>query len=330
MPTITRHPDAVQWDQLIQHSTSASPFQERRFLDFLNQTPYYEGYCLGVEEEGELKGVVVAMIQREGGPIKRQFTQRAIIHGGPVLAADISQEALQMLLVTCCRQLRKRAIYIETRNYHDYAAHRTAFASAGFRYMPHYDFHLPIDDEPEAHYHKNRLRNLRYAQRTDITIDENPTLESVAEFYNLLQILYHTKVHTPLPHWKLFESAYHLPNVHYITASDGTGRTVGGIMVIDLERRIRYLWYVGSDLAAKGKNIDTLLYHAAIKQCQREGIGLFDFMGGGKPGDGHYGVRDFKARWGADLVEYGRFIHIGHPLRYLLGRVAVKMMKRKR
>lgn len=30
-------------------------------------------------------------------------------------------------------------------------------------------------------------------------------------------------------------------------------------------------------------------------------------MGAGVPNDGGYGVRDFKAKFGGELVEYGRF-----------------------
>jgi len=52
-------------------------------------------------------------------------------------------------------------------------------------------------------------------------------------------------------------------------------------------------------------------------------------MGAGKPDEG-YGVRDFKAKFGGELVEHGRFIHINQPVLYTIGKQAVKFLKRKK
>ncbi len=46
-----------------------------------------------------LKGVIVGYITRERNALKQFFTRRAIIYGGPLLAEDISDEALSALLI---------------------------------------------------------------------------------------------------------------------------------------------------------------------------------------------------------------------------------------
>lgn len=51
-------------------------------------------------------------------------------------------------------------------------------------------------------------------------------------------------------------------------------------------------------------------------------------MGAGEPGV-PYGVRDFKAEFGGQLVEHGRFIHICKPMLYRIGKLGVKFLKRK-
>jgi lipid II:glycine glycyltransferase (peptidoglycan interpeptide bridge formation enzyme) len=48
-------------------------------------------------------------------------------------------------------------------------------------------------------------------------------------------------------------------------------------------------------------------------------------MGAGNPEE-EYGVRDFKARFGGDLIEFGRFKKIFMPLLYSLGKTALKML----
>ena len=49
-------------------------------------------------------------------------------------------------------------------------------------------------------------------------------------------------------------------------------------------------------------------------------------MGAGKP-DENYGVREFKEKFGGELVEYGRFIRINNPLLYKLGTSALSILK---
>jgi lipid II:glycine glycyltransferase (peptidoglycan interpeptide bridge formation enzyme) len=56
---------------------------------------------------------------------------------------------------------------------------------------------------------------------------------------------------------------------------------------------------------------------------------LFDFMGAGSP-DQPYGVRDFKAEFGGELVEHGRFLCIRKPMLYWIGKMGVKWLKWRR
>ena len=53
----------------------------------------------------------------------------------------------------------------------------------------------------------------------------------------------------------------------------------------------------------------------------------FDFMGAGKP-DEDYGVREFKSKFGGELVEHGRFLNVLQPLLYSVGKTAIKILKR--
>ena len=52
-------------------------------------------------------------------------------------------------------------------------------------------------------------------------------------------------------------------------------------------------------------------------------------MGAGAPGDGGYGVRDFKAKFGGELVEYGRFKYVCNPVLYAIGKLGVAILKKK-
>ena len=68
--------------------------------------------------------------------------------------------------------------------------------------------------------------------------------------------------------------------------------------------------------------------YAGIRYAAENNMPRFDMMGAGKPGDA-YGVRDFKARFGGDLVEHGRYRFIAKPFLYRCGEVGVALLKRK-
>lgn len=330
MPELTEQIDQQQWEELILTSPTASVFQSPAFYLFLKELKEIDAYGLGVTENGLLKGVVVGMIQHEGAGMKRQLTRRTIINGGPLLAADITDNQLQTLLCGYATALRGKSIYIETRNLCDFTPYRRIIESAGFRYEPHYNLQLSVGDDPVQHYHKGKQKELRFANRHGVQVVWNPTIDQVHCFYHLLQQLYAKKVHTPLPTWDFFETAYHQPFLHYIVALSRDGIVIGGLLVADLDTRTSYDWYCCSDDNFRHMKVGTVLIDAAIRRCVEQGIGHFDFMGAGRPNDGDYGVRDFKAQFGGTLVEQGRFRRVLNRPLFLLGCAAVHLLRKKK
>ena len=65
----------------------------------------------------------------------------------------------------------------------------------------------------------------------------------------------------------------------------------------------------------------------AIAFGLENGLKLIDLMGAGRP-DESYGVRDYKLKFGGDLVEHGRFIYILNPLFYKIGLFGIKIMRK--
>jgi lipid II:glycine glycyltransferase (peptidoglycan interpeptide bridge formation enzyme) len=66
---------------------------------------------------------------------------------------------------------------------------------------------------------------------------------------------------------------------------------------------------------------------AAIEYSHQNNIPVFDFMGAGSPKI-EYGVREFKSRFGGNMVEYGRFILIFNPLLYHTAKLGLKLIKK--
>ena len=352
--------DKQQWQELIEASATATWFQTPEAYQFYVSVPdEMEPFAVGVQCDNKLVGVCVGYMTQTKSPLKQFLTRRAIIIGGPLLAEDISATALAALLkaVAECRvysveckgndeckgnensgavtsastpyTLRPTPIYIETRNSHDYSRWKSVFETNGYAYQPHLNFHVDTSS-PEVvdqNLGKSRKRDIRTTIRDGVTPVYQPTIEQVRAYYNILLDLYKTKVKTPLFRWEWFEQLYRCPDARFIL-TELEGKIVGGTVCMELKGKALYEWFAcGIDGVYPHIYPSTYATYLGIKYAAENGCKIFDMMGAGKPEEA-YGVRDFKAKFGGELVEHGRFLCVRKPLLYKLGKLGVKLLKR--
>ena len=331
--------DQQQWRDLIETSAVSTWFQTDEAYRFYLSVGGMKAFAYGVTEQGRLTGVVVGYITHERNPIKQYFTRRAIIYGGPLLAEDISATALAALLnaVAQCPSFRlspfasrlTNPIYIESRNFHDYSKWTSIFEINGFAYQQHLNYHVNTStvEIAQCNIGKHRWKYIRLSMRDGAKIVENPSVEQVRAFYTILKDLYETKVKTPLWSWDFFERLYYVEHAKYILV-ELDGKIVGGTACVCLPGKAVYEWYAcGLDNCRNDIRPLSVAIWGEMQYAAENGYPLFDFMGAGKP-DEPYGVRDFKAEFGGELVEHGRFLCIRKPLLYWIGKMGVKWLKK--
>ena len=372
--------DPQQWQALIDRSPYATWFQTPEAYDFYASLPAeMQPFAVGVEAypqplpkrrgvenadstpnncEGKLVGLCVGYITREKNPLKQYLTCRAIIIGGPLLAEDISDDALSALLgaVAQCKvesvkfkgeengkadtpassliasspHRLTKPIYIESRNFHDYSKWRNIFEANGFAYQPHLNFHVDTSsvEVVDKNLGKSRKRDIRTTIREGVTPVMQPTIEQVREYYQILHTLYTTKVKTPLFSWHFFEQLHRTEHARFIL-TEYQGRIIGGTVCVELPNRTLYEWFAcGEDGVYDHIYPSCYATYLGIKYSAESGCQIFDMMGAGKP-DEAYGVRDFKAKFGGELVEHGRFLCIRKPLLYWIGKMGVRLLKKR-
>ena len=319
-----------QWRALIERSPHATWFQTPEAYDFYNSVPGMEAFACGVRRNDDLQVVAVGYITKERNPIKQFFTRRVIIVGGPVIDPNAYRLCVTALFQEM-RRVLKDAIYIETRNLTDYSQwlEDVEFYS-GFKYQPHLNFHVNTTtaDIAQSNIGKHRWRYIRLSMRDGAKIVQQPTIEQVRAFYTILQDLYRTKVRTPLWSWEFFERLYYVEHAKYILV-ELDGKIVGGTACVCLPGKAVYEWYAcGLDNCRNDIRPLSIAIWGEMQYAAENGYPLFDFMGAGSP-DQPYGVRDFKAEFGGELVEHGRFLCIRKPLLYWIGKMGVKWLRRK-
>src|SRR5574344_1511074 len=175
MKLIISNINDTKWKELIYNSSTTSFFQSSVCYDFFKSLSFLEAFAFGIEDKGDLKGVIVGYILKEGGKVKQFLSRRAIITGGPLLADDISDEALEMLLRYTRKEIGKKAIYIESRNFNDYSKFKSVFERCGFDYVQHLNFQIDTSsiDIVNSNLGKSRKRDIRTSLRDGAVVVVN-------------------------------------------------------------------------------------------------------------------------------------------------------------
>lgn len=314
--------DRQQWSELVRTSETGTWFQSPEAYDFFASLPeLMEPFVYGVERAGKLCAVCVGYVTKEPNPIKQFFTRRAIIIGGVVVAANCAKEDIVILLNYVRKELKPKSIYIETRNFNDFSPWKEAFEAAGFVYKPHLNFHV---DPATNNLSDNRKRQLK---KSDAVVSEGVSELEIREWYEVLSELYRTKVKTPLWPIDFFLEAYRQGIAKFLLVKH-EGRIIGGSMVVADERTV-YEWFeCGLNAECKDQYPSVMATWGGIQLAHQSGCTRYDMMGAGEPGV-PYGVRDFKAEFGGQMVEHGRFLCVCKPMLYRLGVCVVKILKHR-
>ena len=302
------------------------PSRLRPFYRFLKTLKNISARAVAVSEKGTLKALAVVTIQKENGPAGF-FSKRGIIYGGP-LATEDAPQALGVLIKTISQIAGRGVIYIETRNLSDFTLYRDIFISNGFSYVPYLNFRVDTSDGElmKQRISSSRVRQIKKSVRRSVTCKNAETPDEVMVFYGMLAKLYKEKLFKPLPHKDFFLNFFEAKLGLFLLVWFER-RIIGGIMCPVLEGRALYEFYVcGLDEECKELYPSVMATWFAMEYASKNGIPLFDFMGAGKPCE-RYGVRDFKARFGGELVEYGRFRKIRKPLLYRAGEAGLSFRK---
>lgn len=316
-----------EWEALISQSSYASAFQTAAFYELFNSIPGLSAEAYAIEESSDIKAICVVTLQKEEG-LRGYFSKRAIIYGGPVL--NNNEEAyLDYLLKSIGIGLKGKSIYSEIRNLNDYSNLEEVFKRNGWQYLPYQSFIVDCSDKKKLfdRLGSNRKRQIKKATSSGVIIREAQNLNEINDFYSILQNLYKKKIKRPLLPKKFFEEFFK-KNLGKCLIVEFKNKIIGGILCPILEKRAIYEIYIcGLDDVYKNQYPSVIATWGAMEYANENNIPIFDFMGAGRK-DMNYGVREFKARFGGDQVEFGRYLKIENNFLYKIGEIGLKLLKK--
>lgn len=317
--------DINDWRELVQNSSTTSYFQTPECYEFFRSLSFLDTFGWAVYTNGTIKGLVCGYITAYGGKIKQYLSRRAVIHGGLLLAKDIKDDEISVLLAMLKNDIKHKIIYLEIRNNNDYSKYRHIFSREGFEYKPHLNYIVDTSvniSKIREQYSESKKRQIRKAKEQNVTCLLTNNQDDIDTFYKLLYKLYKTKIKKPLFPKEFFDNFVKISNSHlFVVKKDKT--IIGGIACVALTNKVLYEWFVCGDTVNFNRLYPSVVAtNSAIEFACNNGFEKFDFMGAGNPNES-YGVREFKGKFGGNLVEYGRFIYIANSTLYRLGKTII-------
>lgn len=315
------------WTAFILNHPNGNFFQSPAYYNFYKTLPSYEPILLiSKDDYDNINGSLIAVIQKEKGYLKGKLSSRCIVYGGPIVK-DNNGEVADNLLQQLIKQVKDKSIYIEFRNLFNLSTNQDVFLKNGFEYKGHFNFVVEIGTTEEnfKKLNENRRSQIKKSLKSGVEILNANELSEVEEFYVILKRLYEEKIKKPLPEFSFFENFFSLPNLGKYFLVKYNNKVIGGSMC-PIFRYSIYEWYVcGLDYEFKNQSPSVMATWAPIEYAAKNGLKYFDFLGAGSA-DSDYGVRDFKSKFGGELVQYGRFLRINNKLLYSIGKLGLKLI----
>ena len=98
-------------------------------------------------------------------------------------------------------------------------------------------------------------------------------------------------------------------------------------MIILCHKDRIYDWYAGSYREFYKYCPNDIITWEVLLWGKANGFKIFDFGGAGKP-EIPYGVRDYKMKFGGELVQFGRYIKVHRKLLMALAKFGLKLYKK--
>ncbi len=314
---VTTLPEGV-WRERLDAWEEATIFHTPEMQEVFARVPGHTPLLwAAVDDRGIPAALFTPVIVTLKGGLWRPLTSRAVAYGG--VLAERSERGLDALaaVLRAHNAAVRSPLFTELRHMHDPTAWQPALTAAGYRWEPHLNFLLPMEEGEEGLWRRmNRTarKNVRKAEREGVQVRPVQEREEVRVCYGFLEEVY-ARARVPLAPPELFLAVFDVlvpRGMAYFWLAYHRGRPIATRVTLAYRGRL-VDWYGGATASARHVRPDDFLVWHVLRWGVRAGYKVFDFGGAGHP-DSHHGIRAFKAKFGGDRVNYGRSTYLHHPL----------------
>lgn len=322
--------DNKKWSDFVFNHHNGNIFQTPEMYDVYKNTKKYEPILLAVvNNRNEISGILLAVIQKEYSGILGNFTARSIIQGGPLIKND-DPSVLDYLLKEYDKIINKKAIYSQFRNFWGWGDSDEIFITDGFEYEEHLNILVDLTKAEKQLWkevHSKRRNEVRRATKEGAYFSIENTDDSLKKCYRILQEVYN-RAKLPIPDYNFFYNLYCMDSNSklIIGCAYYESEIIGCMFALSFKDTI-YDFYAGSMMKFYNKYPNDLIPWEVFKWGKKNNYKVFDFGGAGKP-DVPYGVRDYKKKFGGEVVNYGRYEKVHQPMMFEMAKIGFKLWQK--
>ncbi|MCK5137874.1 MAG: GNAT family N-acetyltransferase [Bacteroidales bacterium] len=317
------------WRTFINEHPDGNVFQTPAFFEVCFKTELLEPFALFAVENNIIKGVLLAVIQKEYRGILGSFTVRSIVRGGPLVYDNI---VAILLLEEYNNLIKGKAIYSQIRNIFSVEKITNAFEQTRFKYEEHLDIIIDLNKSENvlwSEIHKNRKKEIKKGLRNGLLINLLDDVDDVrlAKIYSLLENLYKKKG-LPVPSLLFFKHAIEIFSKNKLARvfTATLDNKIIAFRIVFTFKNCIYDWYAASDEKYLAYRPNDVLPWEIIKWGTKNNFKVFDFGGAGKPNI-PYGVREYKLKFGGELVNFGRFFRVHNNFLFHIGKLGFQIFR---
>lgn len=331
---IVRQLDVELWRDFVDNHPLSNIFHTPEMFQVFEQAKgYYPTLWAATRGDEQVLALLLPVKITLVGSFLRRLTTRAVVYGSVLYdPSPAGEEALAFLLRAYTHQAGHDVLFTELRNLSDQGRIQPLLRDCGFVYEDHLNYLIDLDC-PVAQVFQNigsrtRKHIRRGLRERKVVIEEVTEQRQIASCYDLLGKSY-AAAKVPLADLSLFEAAFDVlyPRgmARFWLASVDEVYVAASVEL--LYKETMYGWYSGVDRTYSRYTPNELLMWHILKWGVEHDYKIYDFGGAGKPNEA-YGVRDFKAKFGGELVCYGRNTCVHSPVWLFLSKLGYELYRR--
>ncbi len=306
------------WKSFVDQHPQGNIFHTPEMFQVFSQVEGYQPMLwAAVHNDGRIAALFLPVFVTLN-PFLGPLTRRAIVYGSALCAPGTeSCQALSMVLKDYLQQNKRTCLFTELRNVSDMQNQQPVLREHGFTYHQYLNYLIDLGLSTREVFQnigsRTRKNIKRGLNKQVVTVKEVTDTGEIDDCFNLLSQTYRA-AKVPLSPRSMFMAAYKLlyPKKMVRFTLAYIENRPAAVSVELLYKNVMYGWFGGMDRAYGKYNPNEMLMWHLLQWGSEHNYRVYDFGGAGKPGE-EYGVRDFKAKFGGELVSYGRNIKVHRP-----------------
>ena len=310
------------WDRFVEEHPKGSVFHTSEMVRVFQRTKGNQPNALAsITQDGKIAALLVSVRVQTLPPPMGRLSSRAVFYAEPLCHDHPdSMKALSQLFAHHDARMRRSALFAEVRPLYAPGSERVVLERAGYTYMEYLNFVNDVTQPVKtiwSNLHKGAQYAIRQCEKRGFVAREVPPEIAIGQLYPLLKLSYkHSGI--PLADRSLFDATARelTPRgmTRFFAVYDGETPVAMDVMLTYKDQV--YLWYGGVSRSCEGSPC-SLLRWFELQWAHEHGYAVCDSGGAGWPNI-PYGVRDFKRKFGGELVQFGRYRKVYSPWRLAL------------